>query len=120
MSEIENIMRCCNRKDELFRTYIACLLQLKHHNKLFRKMYQELRADFLVRGICEREVDWIIKESKDYKSYYLPKALRWDFLRKNPSIIESVCTKLFAYERLNLTIREWRNVIICIERELLF
>ncbi|SDY96164.1 HsdM N-terminal domain-containing protein [Bacillus sp. 166amftsu] len=115
MKKIENIMRCCNRNDELFRTYVTCLLQLKHHNENFKKVCQELRADYLVRGICEREVDGIIKESKEYKMYELPKVLRWDFLRKNPSMIESVCTTLFTYRRLNLSCEEWINVIRCIE-----
>ncbi|MED1619969.1 hypothetical protein [Bacillus pseudomycoides] len=117
MSEIENIMRCCNRNDELFRTYITCLLQLKHHSEMFQKVYQELRVDYLVRGICEREVDGVINESKEYKMYDLPKALRWDLLRANPSSIENVCTELFGYGSLNFTTREWENVIICIENE---
>ncbi|PEE44590.1 group-specific protein [Bacillus pseudomycoides] len=117
MKKIENIMKCCNRNDELFRTYIACLLQLKHHNEVFQKVQQQLRVDYLVRGICEREVDGIIRESKEYKMYDLPKVLRWDFLRENPSMIESVCTKLFGYERLNLSYEEWGNVIRCIETD---
>lgn len=115
MNEVERIMRCCNREDELFRTYMVCLLQLKHYRKVFQKVYQELRADYLVRGICEREVDGIIKESKKYKMYDLPKVLRWDFLRDNPSVIENVCMTLFAYRRLNLSCEEWSNVIRCIE-----
>ncbi|MDZ5610037.1 group-specific protein [Bacillus pseudomycoides] len=115
MSEVENILRCCNRNDDLFRTYIVCLLQLKHHNASFKKVYQELRADYLVRGICEREVDGIIKESKEYKKYDVPRVLRWDFLRNNPAIIETVCTTLFTYRRLNLSYEEWGDVIRCIE-----
>lgn len=106
MSEVENIMRCCNRNDDVFRTYIVCLLQLKHYNEEFNKVYQELRADYLVSGICEQEVDGIIKESKEYEIYYLPKVLRWDFLRENPLMIENVCMMLFAYRRLNLSYEE--------------
>ncbi|WP_410983103.1 group-specific protein [Bacillus cereus] len=116
MSEVENILRCCKRNDELFRTYIVCLLQLKHHSEGFQKMYQELKADYLVRGICEREVDGIIKESKEYKMYDVPRVLRWDFLRNHPSMIETVCTTLFTYRRLNLSCEEWINVIRFIEK----
>ncbi|WP_369903279.1 group-specific protein [Bacillus manliponensis] len=115
MNKVENIIRCCNRNDDVFRTYIICLLQLKSHNEEFNKVCQELRADYLVRGICEREVDKIIKESKEYETYYLPKVLRWDFLRENPLIIENVCMTLFAYRRLDLSYEEWENVIRCME-----
>ncbi|PFK43297.1 group-specific protein [Bacillus cereus] len=117
MSEVERIMRCCHRNDDLFRTYIACLLQLKHHSEVSQKMYQELKADFLIKGICEREVDGIIKESKEYKLYDLPKVLKWDFLRNNPLMIETVCTTLFTYEKLHLSCEEWINIIRCIENE---
>ncbi|MEN1936522.1 group-specific protein [Paenibacillus sp. 102] len=115
MNELEMIIRCCNRNDELFRTYVICLLQLKHHSEVFQKVKQQLRVDYLVMGICEREVDGVIKESKEYKMYELPKVLRWDFLRENPSMIESVCTMVFAYRRLHLSYDEWGKVIRCIE-----
>ncbi|MEY8350991.1 group-specific protein [Bacillus cereus] len=118
MSEVERIMRCCHRNDDLFRTYIVCLLQLKQYNEVFKKVYQELRADYLVRGICEREVDGIIKESKEYKLYDLPKVLKWDFIRNNPKRIEEVCTMVFTFRRLNLPYEEWGDVIRCIDSHL--
>ncbi|WP_459502355.1 group-specific protein [Bacillus sp. C1] len=117
MNEVETIMKCCNRNDELFRTYIVCLLQLKRHNETFKEVYKELRADYLVRGICEREIDEIIKESKEYNMYDVPKVLRWDFLRNHPSMIEEVCTTVFTYRTLNLSCDAWRNVMRCIENE---
>lgn len=116
MSEVERIMKCCHREDELFRKYIACLLQLKHHSEVSQKMYQKLKADYLIRGICEREVDGIIKESKEYKLYDLPKVLKWDFIRNNPRIIEEVCTVVFTFRRLHLPYEEWGDVIRCIEK----
>ncbi|KFN04027.1 group-specific protein [Bacillus clarus] len=117
MNEIDRIMKCCNYDDELFRMYIVCLLQLKQCSEKFKKVRQELRTDYLIKGICEREIDGIIKGSKGYEKYYVPKVLQWDFLRRNPFIIEHICEELFAYKRINLSTETWIMVIACIENE---
>ncbi|PER28033.1 group-specific protein [Bacillus cereus] len=103
MNEIERIIKCCNYDNELFRTYINCLVQLKNCSEMFQQIQIQLRNDYLIRGICEREVDEVVKGSKEYDTYFLPKALQWNFLKNNPHLIEKVCEDFFAFEALYLT-----------------
>lgn len=117
MNEIDRIIKCCKYDDELFRTYITCLFQLKKCSETFLQIQMQLRNDYLIRGICEREVDEVVRGSKEYETYFLPKVLRWNFLKNNPHLIEKVCEDLFAYKALNLIDIEWRNIVNCIENE---
>lgn len=117
MNEIDRIIKCCNCDDELLRTYINCLVQLKKYSETFQQIQIQLRNDYLIRGICEREVDEVIKGSKEYETYVLPKVLQWNFLKNNPHMIEKVCEDLFTYEALNHAEVEWRKVISCIDNE---
>ncbi|PGU41574.1 group-specific protein [Bacillus cereus] len=114
MSEMERIIKCCNYDNELFRTYINCLLQLKKCSETFQQMKIQLRNDYLIRGICEREVDEVVRGSKEYETYFLPKALQWNFLREHPHVIEKVCEDFFAFEALHLAEIEWERVIKCV------
>ena len=114
MNEMERIINCCNCDNELFRTYITCLLQLKNYSEMFQRMKIQLRNDYLIRGICEREVDEVVKGSEEYDTYCLPKALQWNFLREHPHLIEKVCTDFFAFEALHLTEIEWKVIINCV------
>ncbi|MGE7883525.1 group-specific protein [Bacillus sp. NPDC094077] len=117
MNEFDRIIKCCQYDDELFRTYITCLLQLKKCSEMFQQVQIQLRDDYLVRGICEREVDEVVRGSKEYEIHFLPKVLRWNFLKNNPHMIEKICEDLFAYKALNLTGIEWRKIIKCIKNE---
>ncbi|MFK4414708.1 hypothetical protein ABH961_003251 [Bacillus sp. RC251] len=47
MSEIERIIKCCNYDNELFRTYINCLIQLKKCSETFLQIQIQLRNDYL-------------------------------------------------------------------------
>ncbi|PEE15067.1 group-specific protein [Bacillus cereus] len=113
MNELDRIINCCQYDNELFRTYITCLLQLKKCNETFQQMKIQLRNDYLIRGICEREVDEVVRGSKEYETYCLPKALQWNFLRENPHLIEKVCEDFFAFAALNLTEIEWKKILNC-------
>lgn len=53
------------------------LLVLKIINDLFEKERREIREDFLVRGICSKEVDGLIEEPEYFKGFYIPKSARW-------------------------------------------
>ena len=108
MNEMERIIKCCGYDNELLRTYITCLLQLKKCSAIFQQIQIELRNDYLIRGICEREVDEVVRGSKEYEIHFLPKALQWNFLKKNPHLIEKVCEDFFAFEALHLTEIEYR------------
>ncbi|MFH7832884.1 group-specific protein [Bacillus luti] len=114
MNEIDRIINCCGYDNELLRTYITCLLQLKKCSEIFQQIQIELRNDYLIRGICEREVDEVVRGSKEYERYFLPKVLRWNFLREHPHLIGKICEDFFAFESLQLTEIEWRNIINCV------
>ena len=64
-------------------------------SEIFGQIQIELRNDYLIRGICEREVDEVVRGSKEYDTYFLPKALQWNFLRENPHLIEKY-VKIFC------------------------
>ena len=53
------------------------LLILKVLNDVFQDERDELRTDFLLQGICEREVEALLDEPGLYQSIYLPLNLRW-------------------------------------------
>lgn len=79
MNEVDCIINCVQYDGELFRKYVTRLLQLKKCSETFQQIQIELRNDYLIRGICEREVDEIVRGSKEYETYFLPKALQWNF-----------------------------------------
>ncbi|MBP3970086.1 group-specific protein [Bacillus sp. WL1] len=114
MNEMERNINCCQYDNELFRTYINCLIQLKKCSETFQQIQIQLRNDYLIRGICEREVDEVVRGSKEYGTYFLPKVLQWNFLKKNPHLIEKVCEGFFAFEALYLTEIEWKKIINCV------
>ncbi len=113
MKEIDRIINCFGYDNELLRTYITCLLQLKKCSETFGQIQIELRNDYLIRGICGGEVDEVVRGSKEYEMHFLPKALQWNFLRENPHLIEKVCEDFFAFETLHLTEIEWKTIINC-------
>lgn len=79
MNEVDRIINCVQYDGELFRKYVTCLLQLKKCSETFQQIQIELRNDYLIRGILEREVDQVVRGSKEYETYFLPKALQWNF-----------------------------------------
>ncbi len=52
---------------------------IEKFSETFQQIQIELRNDYLIRGICEREVDQVVRGSKEYETYFLPKALQWNF-----------------------------------------
>lgn len=110
MNEVDRIINCVQYDGELFRKYVTCLLQLKKCSETFQQIQIELRNDYLIRGICEREVDQVVRGSKEYEMHFLPKVLQWNF-EENPHLIEKVCEDFFAFESLHLTELEWEKII---------
>ncbi|WP_141528667.1 group-specific protein [Bacillus thuringiensis] len=113
MNEVDRIINCAQYDGELFRKYVTCLLQLKKCSDIFQQIQMQLRNDYLIRGICEREVDEVVRGRKEYEMHFLPKVLQWNFLRENPHLIEKVCEDFFAFEALHLKDIEWNTVINC-------
>ena len=79
MNEVDRIINCVQYDGELFRKYVTCLLQLKKCSETFQQIQIELRNDYLIRGICEREVDQVVREVKNMKHIFFLKALQWNF-----------------------------------------
>ncbi|MBP1915502.1 hypothetical protein [Lederbergia galactosidilytica] len=51
---------------------------LKDRDKQFQEERQQLRADFLVRGICDKEVDGLLEDPSLFPKTWLPRHLQWD------------------------------------------
>ncbi|MFD0770155.1 group-specific protein [Bacillus sp. CGMCC 1.60114] len=115
---IYKIMSICKREDDLFYSYLSCLFRLKEYSQQFSKVKQEVRVDYLIRGICEREVDILVEQNKQVADLYIPKMLRWEFLRINVRYIEDVCSMVFQLKPLCFSEEQWKNVIKIIEKEL--
>ena len=58
-------------------------------SETFQQIQIELRNDYLIRGICEREVDEVVRGSKEYEMHFLPKVFSGIF-EGNPHLIKSV------------------------------
>lgn len=56
------------------------LLLLKKMNERFEEERKAIRIDFLVRGICEKEVDGLLEDQGLYKTIYISPNLRWERL----------------------------------------
>ncbi len=61
--------------------FVIDMISLKLISDQFEKERIEIRNDFLVRGICEKEVDGLIEDPSYYKSKYVPKNARWNYLK---------------------------------------
>ncbi|CAG9614349.1 hypothetical protein BACCIP111899_03576 [Bacillus rhizoplanae] len=116
--QIYKIMNVCKREDDLFYSYLSCLSRIKENSKQFSKVKQEVREEYLIRGICEREVDILVEQNKQVADLYIPKLLRWEFLQANVHYIEDLCSMVFQLEPLCFSEEQWKNVITIIEKEL--
>ncbi|HDX9578379.1 TPA: group-specific protein [Bacillus pseudomycoides] len=115
---IYKVMSVCKREDDLFCSYLVCLSDIKEKSKQFSKVKQEVRNEYLIRGICEREVDILVEQSEQVADLYVPKLLQWEFLRENVCYIEDICSMVFQLKPLCLSEEQWKYVITIIETEL--
>ncbi|GIN69711.1 hypothetical protein J14TS2_01860 [Bacillus sp. J14TS2] len=77
------------------------LTELKERDKQFQQDKQEIRADFLVRGICEKEVDGLLEDPALFPETWLPLHLRWNAISAadgNLSALLSEAAKLLYGE----------------------
>ncbi|MGG2014933.1 group-specific protein [Bacillus sp. S10(2024)] len=115
---IYKIANVCKREDDLFFSYLDCLLGIKENSKQFSKVKQEVREEYLIRGICEREVDILVEQSEQVVELYIPKLLQWKFLQENVHYIEEICSMVFQLKPLCFSEEQWKYVITIIEKEL--
>ncbi|WP_020061117.1 hypothetical protein [Bacillus sp. 123MFChir2] len=115
---IYKIMSICKREDDLFCSYLRCLSDIKEKSEQFTKVKQEVREEYLIRGVCEREVDILVEQSEQVADLYVPKFLQWGFLQGNVHYIEDICSMVFQLKPLCLSEEQWKYVITIIEKEL--
>ncbi|MCJ7840601.1 hypothetical protein MUB24_06695 [Lederbergia sp. NSJ-179] len=72
---------------------LAFLNKLKEKDAQFQKERAELRADFLIRGICEKEVDGLLEDPSLFPKTWLPLHLRWDSLREAGDHLPALLTE---------------------------
>ncbi|GIN37836.1 type I restriction-modification system subunit M N-terminal domain-containing protein [Heyndrickxia oleronia] len=60
---------------------IQDILVLKILNDIFENERQNIREDFLLRGICSTEVDNLIDDPAYYQFMYIPKLVRWQQIK---------------------------------------
>ena len=115
---IYKIANVCTREDALFCSYLNCLFCIRENSKKYSKVKQEVREEYLIRGICEREVDILVEQSEQVADLYIPKLLRWEFLQENVHYIEEICSMVFQLKPLCFSEEQWKYVITITEKEL--
>ena len=79
---------------------INSLISLKEMNDLADNERLELRTDFLVRGICEAEVDGLLEDETLYSRTRFPEHLRWDCIRVAGSLQMDLIAGAIEYANL--------------------
>ncbi|MGE6258520.1 type I restriction-modification system subunit M N-terminal domain-containing protein [Heyndrickxia sporothermodurans] len=81
------------------------LLVFKYLNDQFEKERNEIRQDFLLRGICSNEVNGLVEEETLYQMYFIPKTCRWNFFKsiiiKDEINFKKIIVQIFELNRKN-------------------
>lgn len=105
VNHIELILsKCTDVLEGKNLSIILDLFLLKLLNDQFETERLEIRQDFLLQGICSREVDGLIDEPNYYKSYYIPKMLRWNYVKKQVTSIYEALEEIVGKDMGNLII----------------
>ena len=82
LDQFQNVLSKCERiVDGQNLECIQDILVLKILNEIFENERQDIRQDFLLRGICSTEVDNLIDDPAYYQFIYIPKLVRWQQLK---------------------------------------
>ncbi|MFX3625355.1 MAG: hypothetical protein ACE3JP_15330 [Ectobacillus sp.] len=103
-----------NRSDELFLQCVLGLWSLKQKSVCFERERQVLRTDYLLRGICEKEVDGLLEEPALYSIQYIPKEERWESIMRDKALLEHLINELA--NKVNLSDKQWEEIIYLIDR----
>lgn len=94
MSLIDTLHQVAPNHKEL----ASLLVLLKERNDVFHHTYDELRSDFLMRGICAKEVDGLLADHLQFPDTWLPAHLRWHaLLHAQGQQLSSLLTEAKAY-----------------------
>ncbi|MBW8350306.1 hypothetical protein K0H71_12740 [Bacillus sp. IITD106] len=63
---------------------------LKKRDEWFHRERDELRTDFLLRGICETEVDGLLDDPSLFPTSWLPETLRWESLSEAGNMLPTL------------------------------
>lgn len=82
MVELKHILEKCRLMLEMRQLAFAIeMTTLKLLNDQFEMERMDIRNDFLVRGICMKEVDGLMEEPSYYQMKFIPKHARWNYLK---------------------------------------
>jgi hypothetical protein len=76
ISEITDVIK--ELKSMYSSEIAAAFIELKRKNDLFRRVKLEKRNEYLIQGICEREVDKLLEHAEMFGSLYIPVKERWE------------------------------------------
>ena len=62
MNEVDRIINCVQYDGELFSEVCYVFTSIEKCSETFQQIQIELRNDYLIRGICEREVDEVVRK----------------------------------------------------------
>ncbi|WP_051317019.1 hypothetical protein [Ectobacillus panaciterrae] len=103
------------RNDDVFFLYVQKGSEWMKRVKEFERERALLRMDYLVRGICEREVDGLLDDPSLYKCGYIPKEFRFSFLDCRFSLLGEVVFGIT--EELYFTEEQWRQFLLFLQEE---
>jgi hypothetical protein len=98
-------------KNEENQAVLFNLMIIKKINERFEHERKMIRAAFLLRGICEKEVDDLLEDRGLYETWYVPPHLRWEvFQHAGEQTIQSV----FQQAMKELPYNKFKHVSECI------
>lgn len=85
---MEKLEECCMSHTSILNKLLATspnhkelalfLLLLKEKNESFYEELNNVKMDYLMRGICAKEVDGLLEEPSLFPSTWIPRHLRWE------------------------------------------
>ncbi|MBS4218934.1 hypothetical protein KHA96_11470 [Bacillus sp. FJAT-49711] len=73
------------------------LSTLKKRDEMFQQERDEMRTDFLLRGICEAEVDGLLDDPSLFPTLWLPETLRWEAFIEAGDLLPSLLKEAIAF-----------------------
>jgi hypothetical protein len=113
---VQEAIRRFGRDDTVFLLYVRKGRDWMIRTNEFERERHALRTDYLIRGICEREVDGLLEDVGLY-TCYVPKEFRFSYLYQLASIGEGVQRVLGVKEMLDFSAQQWRLFLLFLQEE---